>query len=168
MTMDAPVTVLDLARYRLGRATNDDGPMTGADFLRAQLPIMGGCQVCHATVAAYNACPTRTGYLRCADGCVDAMGFTTVEEADADLFGTPARMCEIPYSEAAMHTGLAGKRLRVEEEVRYANGGRIPPAQRLGCYAITADGARVPLVKSEAGWDAGEPIDADDDAPVVA
>lgn len=71
------LTVLDIASAKLGREARN-----GADFDEVGLPIMGGCEVCGATVAAYNACPTRTGYLRCASGCVDDLGFRTVAGFD--------------------------------------------------------------------------------------
>lgn len=79
------VTVMDLARHRLGLAP--DVPMTGADFARAQLPILGGCQVCGASVAAYNSCPSTSGYIRCANGCIGDAGYATVEQANDAIFG---------------------------------------------------------------------------------
>lgn len=57
----------------------------------------------------------------------------------------------VPHSEAAMHSRLAGKTLVLVEEDRYVNGDPIPYAQRNGCYALDG-GARVPLLKVEAGW----------------
>lgn len=78
----APVTVLALASFRLGRPAS-----TGADFAEAGLPMLGGCAVCGASVAAYNACPSRSGYLKCAAGCIDGDGYDTEAEADAALFG---------------------------------------------------------------------------------
>ena len=76
------ITILELANHILGRQAE-----TGADFERVGLPMIGGCEVCHATVAAYNACPSRSGYLRCADGCIDDLGYNTVEEANQAIFG---------------------------------------------------------------------------------
>ena len=40
---------------------------------------MGGCEGCHATLAAYNAYPSTSGYWRCAD-CIGQTGFATVED----------------------------------------------------------------------------------------
>ena len=51
-----------------------------AEFDRLGLPMMGGCQVCQASIAAYNACPTATGNLSCTN-CVGAEGFATVDQA---------------------------------------------------------------------------------------
>jgi hypothetical protein len=59
---------------------------------------------------------------------------------------------EIPYSECAMHCGIAGKTLTVIEEDRFSNGQVIPNERRYGCYAIDDNGARIPMLKSEAGW----------------
>ena len=75
------VTILELATFRLGREARN-----GADFEEAELPIMGGCQCCGATVAAYNACPSTSGYLRCAGGCIGEDGFATAREANDALF----------------------------------------------------------------------------------
>lgn len=76
-----PVTVLQLAEYRLGRKA-----VTQADFTEAGLDIMGGCYVCGASLAAYNAYPGKGGYWLCADHVGDT-GWATVEDADADIFG---------------------------------------------------------------------------------
>lgn len=72
----SPITIQELAAHRLGRDAH-----TGADFAEAGLPIMGGCQVCGASIAAYNACPSKTGYWRCLNLCIADQGFDTVEDA---------------------------------------------------------------------------------------
>lgn len=77
------ITVLQLAKHRLGRDA-----VNGQDFMEAKLPMMGGCYVCGASVAAYNSVPTRSGYIACAKGCVDdSMGYETVEAANFAIFG---------------------------------------------------------------------------------
>lgn len=63
------------------------------------------------------------------------------------------RTVEVPYSEAAIHSRVAGMTLEAVEEDRYVNGSVIPPVERCGCYVIAPTGARVPLLKSEAGWE---------------
>jgi hypothetical protein len=73
------VTILDVAVAR-GAVTSENGGISGAEFERLGLPFLGGCEVCNATVAAYNACPSKTGFLRCANGCIRNAGFITVEE----------------------------------------------------------------------------------------
>lgn len=64
---------------------------TGEDYEAASVPIMGGCLECGATIAGYNAHPTKCGYL-VGSCCIDQRddGFATVEsfgewmEANAD------------------------------------------------------------------------------------
>jgi hypothetical protein len=47
---------------------------------------MGGCDCCGACIGAYNACPSKSGYLRCANECIGDSGWESVEEANRDLF----------------------------------------------------------------------------------
>ena len=70
-----PVTIMQVAEHILRRPAR-----TGDDFLQAGLPMFGGCQRCEASIAAYNACPSKTGYLQCQQ-CIDDIGFDTVEAA---------------------------------------------------------------------------------------
>lgn len=77
-----PVTILALAEFRLGREA-----ITGQDFADANLAILGGCQRCGASLAAYNACPSKTGYWLCASGCIDDLGWHDVAEANQAIFG---------------------------------------------------------------------------------
>jgi hypothetical protein len=77
-----PITIHQLAEHRLGKT----GDLTGQDYLDAGLSILGGCQVCHATLAGYNAYPAKTGYWRCSDDIYDE-GWETVEEANEAIFG---------------------------------------------------------------------------------
>jgi hypothetical protein len=74
------VTILTLAEHRLGREAR-----TGADFTEAGLPIMGGCEGCGASIAAYNAYPSVTGYLRCAD-CIGDLGYADAQHANEAIF----------------------------------------------------------------------------------
>lgn len=75
-----PVTITDLASYMLGRPAK-----SGADYAEAGLPMLGGCESCEATIAAYNAYPSTTGYLRCADDVAGAE-FFSVREAYRLIF----------------------------------------------------------------------------------
>jgi len=87
-----PVTLLELGYYRLGIPEEQQGSLTGADFERAGLPIFGGCEVCGASVAAYNACPSKTGNIRCVHGCIDDLGWYDLDEANRALFeGVPVQ-----------------------------------------------------------------------------
>ena len=85
--MSEPITIYQLALHRLGIAPGDGAGLTGADFDRADLPIMGGCEICGASVAAYNAAPSKSGYIRCASGCIGDEGYLTVTDANRDIFG---------------------------------------------------------------------------------
>jgi len=82
---------MDIAFAR-GVQKDDRGGVNGAEFHRVGLPILGGCAMCGATIAAYNAAPGRNGYLLCLNGCVsEETGFPTVEAFEAwakedDLF----------------------------------------------------------------------------------
>jgi hypothetical protein len=75
---------------------------------------------------------------------------------DAEL-----RWLDVPYSECAMHVGVAGERHLAEEEDLYPSGETIPPEQRRGCYVhqakLSEDGkskyiVKHPMLKAEAGW----------------
>jgi hypothetical protein len=79
------VTIMELAEHRLGREAR-----FGSDFEEAGLSIMGGCAVCGATLGAFNGCPSKSGYWKCASGCIADDGYATVEEANAALFGKRA------------------------------------------------------------------------------
>lgn len=70
-----PLSLCDAAEAILGYRAS-----TGEDFEKAGLPMIGGCEVCGACVAAYNAGPSRTGSIRCLAGCIDGVEFWTVEE----------------------------------------------------------------------------------------
>lgn len=80
-----PITILELARFR-GAKEGPDGTINGAEFIKVGLPILGGCCVCEATIAAYNACPSKSGFLKCRDNCIGDDGWETVEEANKDIF----------------------------------------------------------------------------------
>jgi hypothetical protein len=79
-----PVTIHELAVYR-GLKTEEDGSYTMADIEEVGLPLLSGCENCGASLAAYNAYPSTTGFIRCA-GCIGSLGWTTVEEAAIGLF----------------------------------------------------------------------------------
>lgn len=85
MSNSKAITVLDLAFFRGAKATDDGGITLGA-IEAIGLPFMGGCARCGACIAAYNAAPSRIGYLLCAEGCIGEDGFATVEEANIYLF----------------------------------------------------------------------------------
>ncbi len=79
------VTVFQLAVHR-GAKMDSEGAINGSEFVRVGLPLLGGCQRCSATIAAYNACPTKNGNLTCLDCIGENEGFETVEEAELIIF----------------------------------------------------------------------------------
>ena len=70
----SPITALDYVSSIVGKKGN----YSGEDHKRAGLPVLGDCELCQATIASYNAHPSRSGYLRCSD-CIGDSGFPTVQ-----------------------------------------------------------------------------------------
>ena len=58
------------------------GPLHRRGLPGLGVDILGGCQGCHATIAAYNAYPSTSGYWRCAD-CIGNDGYATVADFTA-------------------------------------------------------------------------------------
>jgi hypothetical protein len=83
------VTVHELAVHRLrvlGRiGAEEPSGLNGADYAAVGLAILGGCERCGASIAAYNACPSRSGYWRCANGCIADEGWASASDADRAL-----------------------------------------------------------------------------------
>ena len=82
-----PITILDYVKSVVG----DKDLYTAEDCLASGVDILGGCQRCQATIAAYNAYPSTSGYWRCA-GCIGQDGYATVADFTASLpaIGCPA------------------------------------------------------------------------------
>jgi len=76
------ITMLDVAQAR-GVREESDGTIIGDEFARVGVPLLGGCEGCHATLGVYNAFPDKSGYWRCAD-CLGE-GFETVEDFEASV-----------------------------------------------------------------------------------
>lgn len=76
------ITILDIAIAH--GAKEIDGGINMAEFDRLGLPFMGGCQHCGASIAAYNACPGRNGWLigTCCVLCEET--YATVAEYDLE------------------------------------------------------------------------------------
>ena len=72
------ITILDVAKAR-GVEVDPDGRINMGAFWNVGLDMMGGCEVCEASIAAYNAYPSKSGYWRCRN-CIEDVGFDTVEE----------------------------------------------------------------------------------------
>ncbi len=75
------VTTLDCAVAR-GAKPDEDGNFTMGDVQAVGLPFFGGCEICHASIACYNAYPSKSNYLRCRS-CIGNAGFATTDEFEA-------------------------------------------------------------------------------------
>ena len=73
------VTICDVAEAR-GLKWKEDGTCSIQAIHDLGLPAFGGCEICHASIFALNAHPSKSGYLRCKDCITDDMGFATVAE----------------------------------------------------------------------------------------
>ena len=85
---DHPVTIRELAIFALEHEGYEFDPqyLTGTDFFRVGLNMLGGCSVCGASIAAYNACPSKSNFWKCRDGCIDEDGWYDVEQCYIDIF----------------------------------------------------------------------------------
>jgi hypothetical protein len=83
-----PITILDYVKSVVG----DKDTYAAEDFHRSGVAMTGGCQRCAATIACYNAYPSRSGYWRCAD-CIDGSGFATVADFTASMSVTTCPAC---------------------------------------------------------------------------
>ena len=96
-----PITILDYVKSVVG----DKDLYTAEDCLASGVDILGGCQGCHATIAAYNAYPSTSGYWRCAD-CIGNDGYATVADFTAPAPATcPACGTTDNISETRITTG---------------------------------------------------------------
>ena len=96
-----PITILDYVKSVVG----DKDLYTAEDCLTAGVDILGGCQGCQATIACYNAYPSRSGYWRCAD-CIGDDGYATVADfTAAELTVCPACGSTDNISETRVTTG---------------------------------------------------------------
>ena len=97
-----PITILDYVKSVVG----DKDFYTAEDCLISGVDILGGCQRCAATLAAYNAYPSTSGYWRCAD-CIGDTGYATVANFTAALAPPACPACgnRDTISEARVTTG---------------------------------------------------------------
>ena len=72
------ITILDYVKSVVG----EKDTYTDDDFFRNGVGTLGHCQRCAATLAAYNAYPSTSGFWRCAD-CIGDTGFATVADFTA-------------------------------------------------------------------------------------
>ena len=80
-----PITILDYVKSKVGEKES----YSASDFHSNGVEILGGCERCNATIACYNAYPSKSGYWRCAE-CIDEAGFGTVEEFEKTVIGMPS------------------------------------------------------------------------------
>ncbi len=83
-----PITILDYVKSVVG----DKDLYTAEDCLASGVDILGGCPGCHATIAAYNAYPSTSGYWLCAD-CIGDTGYATVADFTATLTAVTCPSC---------------------------------------------------------------------------
>ena len=83
-----PITILDYVKSVVG----DKDLYTAEDCFSSGVDILGGCQGCQATIACYNAYPSKSGYWRCAD-CIGGSGYTTVADFTASMSVTTCPAC---------------------------------------------------------------------------
>lgn len=159
-----PVTIMDVA-LAWGAEADEAGGMTGEAFDRLGLPFLGGCEGCEATIAAYNAYPSRSGFLRC-DDCVgvgdpDHLGYATVRAFERDYprpANAPARALD-PEAEAAVGA------LREAMTVLRRHAKLIADESGAACDVWTAVGNCRRAVEGLTGQDEPEPAEAERDCP---
>ena len=104
------ITILDYVKSVVG----DKDLYTAEDCLASGVDILGGCQGCHATIAAYNAYPSTSGYWRCAD-CIGNDGYATVADfTAAELIACPACGSTDTISETRITTGERAEEYALE------------------------------------------------------
>ncbi len=69
------ITILDYVRTRVGH--KDSYP--AEDFYSNGVDMLGGCEICGATIGPWNAYPSTSGYWRCSD-CIDDQGYDTTAD----------------------------------------------------------------------------------------
>jgi hypothetical protein len=83
-----PITILDYVKTVVG----DKDTYAAEDFHRSGVAMTGGCQLCAATIACYNAYPSKSGYWRCAD-CIGGSGYPTVADFTGSMSAVACPAC---------------------------------------------------------------------------
>ena len=81
---DRPISMLDLALHR-GVQADEYERIPASEFTRVGIATLGGCAVCHATIAVYNAYPSKSGFWKCGD-CIGDSGWDNIVEANNQIF----------------------------------------------------------------------------------
>ena len=74
------VSCLDVAIEK--GAKQENGSICGSEFDRLGIPMLGGCNICGETIGAYNAFPSKDGFLKCRSCIHIAGGFTSAKEME--------------------------------------------------------------------------------------
>lgn len=77
------VSVLGIAQARGVQA--EAGRISAGEFARLGLPLISGCERCHATLGPGDAYPTRTGFIQCGD-CLEGSDLGFISVADFEAF----------------------------------------------------------------------------------
>jgi hypothetical protein len=104
------LSILDIALAE-GAKADERGGISMAEFDQRGLPFFAGCQDCGASLAPYNAYPSKTGFIKCRD-CIGGsdLGFATVEEFRAsgtDDDDEPGGKCTMPGGHSWVYSGTA-------------------------------------------------------------
>ena len=155
------ITILDYVKSVVG----DKDLYTAEDCLASGVDILGGCQGCHASIAAYNAYPSTSGYWRCAD-CIGDDGYATVadftahDDRDRDL---PGLRQHRQHQRDPRHHRRAHRRVRRSNAVTAARSGShehrlpllngsTPPSTLAAARPSTAISASARCSRSKAPW----------------
>ena len=92
------ITIHDVALVE-GATKDDSGGYRGDQYAARGYAIISGCEGCGATLAPYNAYPSTSGYIRCAQCLGGDNGYPTVAAFHA---------VHPPVSEAEVRAALAG------------------------------------------------------------
>ena len=90
-----PITILDYVRTVVG----DKDTYCAEDFHRHGVGMTGGCQLCAASIACYNAFPSTSGYWRCAD-CIGNDGYATIADFTASeltICSSCGNQAQVPF-----------------------------------------------------------------------
>lgn len=139
------ITILDLVRAHCG----DQDSYSANDHYDAGYEIMGGCAGCQATLASYNAYPTRSGYWSCVDCVPEGEGFDSIEDFTA--FYAAATAPERPeYGDPEYHEAIGRQQVYNALLSRYLDARGLSVPFKGGLTLIWAAMATFDLEESEA------------------
>ena len=80
----AVLSILDILKAKNPELKNKE-QITADDCWKEGVDLIGGCEICGATIAIYNAYLSHSGYWRCGD-CIGDTGWDNIKQALEDLF----------------------------------------------------------------------------------